>query len=286
MPGNSTTPVPLLSVLEYADQEEAPTPNPDNPALPMEGPDAPVHPEEPVAAAAPQPKRQVSAEPAEQPVTPPHMPHLFFNLKLPTPAPQMPPPPQSPDTPPVCPRRAPAPRDPSPTPDPAPEAPRRSGHTNKGVALALNVWNVTDHLHGNVHGTCVKSYCKPSLCPPLRAPSTQPSPSPSPTPDPTAWQESSAPRLSKEDKEEAAALPGSPQNPDVKSESNEEDIAIDSCEDLALSSACRIVLGEFAHHTRKAQALIAQGLVAVYGPSDSSFLLSLATTPLVRRRSS
>jgi transposase InsO family protein len=71
MPGNSTTPVLLLSVLEYADQEEAPTPNPDDPASPMEGPDAPAHPEEPVAAAAPQPKRQASAEPAEQPVTPP-----------------------------------------------------------------------------------------------------------------------------------------------------------------------------------------------------------------------
>jgi transposase InsO family protein len=37
MPGNSTAPVPLLSVLEYADQEEASTPNPDDPASPMEG---------------------------------------------------------------------------------------------------------------------------------------------------------------------------------------------------------------------------------------------------------
>jgi hypothetical protein len=39
----------------------------------------------------------------------------------------------------------------------------------------------------------------------------------------------SAPILSGKEEEEAAALPGSPQNPDVKSESNEEDIAIDSC---------------------------------------------------------
>jgi hypothetical protein len=101
MPGNSTAPVPLLSVLDHVDQEEASTPNPDNPASSMEGPDAPAHPEEPVAAAAPQPKHQASAEPAEQPVMPPCAPHLFFNLKLPTPVPQMPPPPQSPDMPPV-----------------------------------------------------------------------------------------------------------------------------------------------------------------------------------------
>jgi hypothetical protein len=73
----------------------------------------------------------------------------------------------------------------------------------------------------------IESYCKPSLCCPLRTPSTQSSPSS--TPDPVAWQELSAPILSGKEEEEAAALPGSPQNPDVKSESNEEDIAIDSC---------------------------------------------------------
>jgi transposase InsO family protein len=274
MPGNSTAPVPLLSVLEYADQEEASAPNPDDPVSPMEGPAAPAHPEEPVAAAAPQPKRQASAEPAEQPVTPPRAPHPFFNLKSPTPAPQTPPP-QSPDTPPVRPRRAPAHRDPSPTPDPAPEAPRRSSRSNKGVALAPNFWNATDRLHGNVHGTRVESYREPSLRPTSRAPSAQPSPSPSPTPDPTAWRESSAPILSDEEEEEAAALPGSPQNPDVKSESDEENIAIDSREDLASSSARRTVLGDSAHHTPKAQALIAQGLAAVYGPSDSGEILEL-----------
>jgi hypothetical protein len=275
MPGNSTAPVPLLSVLEYADQEEASAPNPDDPASPMEGPDAPAHSEEPVAAAVPQPKRQASAEPAEQPVTPPRAPHPFFNLKSPTPAPQTPPPPQSPDTPPVRPRRAPARRDPSPTPDPAPEAPRRSSRTNKGVAPAPNFWNATDRLHGNVHGTRVESYREPSLRAPSRAPSAQPSPSPSPTPDPTAWRESSAPILSDEEEEEAAALPGSPQNPDMKSESDEEDIAIGSHEDLASSYARCTVLGDSAHHTPKAQALIAHGLAAVYGASDSGEILEL-----------
>jgi hypothetical protein len=273
MPGNSTVPVPLLSVLEYLDQEEAPTPNPDNPASPMEGPDVPAHSEEPVAAAAPQPKRQASGEHAEQPVTPPRAPHPFLNLKSPTPAPQTPPPPQSPETPPVRPHRAPARRDPSPTPDPPPEAPRRSAHSNKGVALAPNFWNATDRLHGNVHGTRVESYCKPSLCRPSRTPSVQPSPSP--TPDPAVWRESSAPILSDKEEEEAAALPGSPQNPNVKSESDEEDIAIDSCEDLASSSARHTVLGDSAHHTFKAQALIAHGLAAVYGPSGSGEILKL-----------
>jgi hypothetical protein len=175
----------------------------------------------------------------------------------------------------VRPRRAPACRDPSPTPDPAPEAPRRSLHLNKGVALAPNFWNATDRLHGNVHGTRVESYCEPSLRPSLCAPSAQPSPSPSPTPDPTAWWESSAPILSNEEEEEAAALPGSPRNPDVKSESDEEDIAINSRENLALSSACRTILGNSAHHTPKVQALIAHGLAAVYGPSNSGEVLEL-----------
>jgi hypothetical protein len=77
MPGNSTVPVPLLSVLEYADQEEASALNPDDPASPMEGPDAPAHSEEPAASAAPQPKRQTSTEPAEQPATPPRAPDLI-----------------------------------------------------------------------------------------------------------------------------------------------------------------------------------------------------------------
>jgi transposase InsO family protein len=273
MPGNSTVPVPLLSVLEYAYQEEASTPNPDDPASPVGGPDAPAHSEEPAAAAAPQPKRQTSAEPAEQPVTPPHAPHLFFNLKLPTPAPQTPPPPQSPDMPPVHLHHAPAPCDPLPMPDPAPESPHRSSRSNKGVALAPNFWNATDRLHGNGHGTRVESYCEPSLPRPPRTPSVQPSPSP--TPDPAAWRESSVPILSDEEEEEAAALPGSPQDPNVKSESNEEDIAIDSREDLASSSARCTVLGDSAHHTPKAQAFIAHGLASVYGASDSGEILEL-----------
>jgi hypothetical protein len=87
--------------------------------------------------------------------------------------------------------------------------------------------------------------------------------------------ELSAPILSDEEEEEAAALPGSPQNLDVKSESNEEDITIDSREDLASSSARRTVLGDSAHHTPKAQALIAHGLAAVYGASDSGEILEL-----------
>jgi hypothetical protein len=86
---------------------------------------------------------------------------------------------------------------------------------------------------------------------------------------------SSAPILSDDEEEEAAALPGSPQNPDVKSESNEEDITIDSREDLASSSARRTVLGDSAHHTPKVQALIADGLAAVYGASDSGEILEL-----------
>jgi hypothetical protein len=173
------------------------------------------------------------------------------------------------------PRRAPARRDPLPAPDPAPDALRRSSRSNKGVALAPNFWNATDRLHGNVHGTHLESYCEPSLRLSLHAPSAQPSPSPSPTPDPTAWRESSAPILSDKKEEEAAALPGSPQNPDVKSESDEEDIAPDSHEDLALSSARRTGLGDSVHHTPKVQALIAQGLAAVYGPSDSGEILEL-----------
>jgi hypothetical protein len=124
-----------------------------------------------------------------------------------------------------------------------------------------------------VHGTRVESYREPSLRRPSRTPSAQPSPSP--TPDPAAWWESSVPILSDEEEEEAAALPGSPQNPNVKSESDEEDIAIDSCEDLASSSARRTVLGDSAHHTPKAQALIALGLAAVYGPSNSGEILEL-----------
>jgi hypothetical protein len=61
----------------------------------------------------------------------------------------------------------------------------------------------------------------------------------------------------------------------VKSESNEEDIAIDPHEDLASSSACCTVLGDSVHHTPKAQALIAHGLAAIYGPSDSGEILEL-----------
>jgi hypothetical protein len=141
------------------------------------------------------------------------------------------------------------------------------------VTGSNNFWNATDRLHGNVHGTRVESYREPPLRHPLRTPSAQPSPSP--TPDPTAWRESSAPILSDEEEEEAAALPGSPQNPDVKSKSDEEDIAIDSREDLALSSARRTVVGDSAHHTPKAQALIAHGLASVYGASDSGEILEL-----------
>jgi hypothetical protein len=158
-------------------------------------------------------------------------------------------------------------------PDPVPEAPWCSVHTNKGIALAPNFWNATDRLHGNVHGTRVESYCKLSLCCPLRTPSVQPSPSP--TPDPAAWRELSAPILSDKEEEEAAALPGSPQNPDVKSESDEENIAIDPHEDLALSSARHTALGDSVHHTPKAQVLIAQGLAAVYRLSNSSEILEL-----------
>jgi hypothetical protein len=61
----------------------------------------------------------------------------------------------------------------------------------------------------------------------------------------------------------------------VKSESDEENITIDSREDLASSSARRTVLGDSAHHTPKAQELIAHGLAAVYGPSDSGEILEL-----------
>jgi hypothetical protein len=61
----------------------------------------------------------------------------------------------------------------------------------------------------------------------------------------------------------------------VKSESDEENIAIDSREDLASSSARRTVLGDSAHHTPKAQALIAHGLAAVYGADDSGEILEL-----------
>jgi hypothetical protein len=127
-----------------------------------------------------------------------------------------------------------------------------------------------------VHGTRVELYCEPSLRHQWRTPSVQPSPSP--TPDPTAWRESSAPILSDEEEEEAAALPGSPQNPNVKSESDEQNIAIDSCEDLALSSARCTVLGDSAHHTPKAQVLIAHGLATIYGTSNSGKILELTDT--------
>jgi hypothetical protein len=88
----------------------------------------------------------------------------------------------------------------------------------------------------------------------------------------------SAPILSDEEEEEAAALPGSPQNPNVKSESDEENIAIDSREDLASSSARCTVLGDSAHHTPKAQAFIAHGLASVYGASESGEILELTDT--------
>jgi hypothetical protein len=80
----------------------------------------------------------------------------------------------------------------------------------------------------------------------------------------------SAPILSNKEEEEAAALPGSPQNPNVKSESNEGNIAIDSHEDLALCSACCTVLGDSVHHMP-----IAKSLAAVYRPSNSSEILEL-----------
>jgi transposase InsO family protein len=279
MPGNSTAPVPLLSVLEYLDQEEDAEPSTSNPAEPLDVPQEPAHVEQPDETEAPPVKplgeeeTKDDADLPKRPTTPVRAPHPFFNLKSPTPVPQTPPPPQSPETPPVRPRRAPARRDPSPTPDPVPDAPHRSSRSNKGVALAPNFWNATDRLHGNVHGTRVESYREPSLRRPSRTPSVQPSPSP--TPDPTAWRELSAPILSDEEEEEAAALPGSPQNPDVKSESDEEDIAIDSRDDLASSSARRTVLGNSVHHTPKAQAFIAHGQAAVYGPSNSGEILEL-----------
>jgi hypothetical protein len=273
MPGNSTVPVPLLSVLEYLDQEEDIQPSTSNPAEPLDAPEEPVHVEQPARTEAPPLKPPGEEETKDNvdlpkcPATPVCAPHPFFNLKSPTPVLQTPPPPQSPETPPVRPRHAPARCDPSPMPDPAPDAPCRSSQSNKGVAPAPNFWNATDCLHGNVHGTRVESYCEPSLCRQLRTPSVQPSPSPAP--DPAAWRESSVPILSDKEEEEAAALPGSPQNLDVKSESDEEDIAIDSCEDLASSSARRTVLEDSAHHMPKAQVLIAHGLAAIYGPSDS-----------------
>jgi transposase InsO family protein len=280
MPGNSTALVLLLSVLEYLDQEEDTEPSTSNPAEPLDK--EPVHVKQPARTEAPLTKppgkeeTKDNADLPKRPATPVRAPHPFFNRKSPTPAPQTPPLPQSPETPPVRLRRAPARCDPLPTPDPVPKAPRCSARTNKGVALAPNFWNVMDRLHGNVHGTCVKSHHKPSLRRPSRMPSAQPSPSP--TPDPAAWWESSVPILSDEEEEEAAALPGSPQNPDVKSESDEEDIEIDSCEDLASSSARRTVLGDSAHHTPKVQMLIAHGLATVYGASDSGEILELTDT--------
>jgi hypothetical protein len=149
MPGNSTVPVPLLSVLEYLDQEEASTPNPDDPASPMEGPDTPAHPEEPVAAAAPQPKHQASAEPAEEPATPPCALHLFFNLKSPTPVPQTPLLPQSPDTPPVRLRRVPACCDPSPT---------SCAHCTRHPSLPLKLLHLLDTLNCPSVFVCVCLY--------------------------------------------------------------------------------------------------------------------------------
>jgi hypothetical protein len=195
MPGNSTAPVPLLSVLEYLDQEEDAELPTSDPAEPLDAPQEPAHVEQPDETKAPPVKppgekeTKHDADLPKRPATPSRAPHPFFNLKSSTPAPQTPPPPQSPETPPVRPRRAPARRDPSPTPDPAPDAPRRSSQSNKGVALAPNFWNATDRLHGNVHGTRAESYCEPSFRRPSRTPSAQPSPSP--TPDPAAWRESS-----------------------------------------------------------------------------------------------
>jgi hypothetical protein len=144
MPGNSTAPVPLLSVLEYLDQEEDADPSASNPAEPFNAPDEPVHVEEPADDRAPPAKCPVEEETKDnadlpkRPATPVCTPHPFFNLKSPTPALQTPPPPQSPETPPVRLRRTPAHCEPSPTPNPAPEAPQRSVRTNKGVALAPN----------------------------------------------------------------------------------------------------------------------------------------------------
>jgi hypothetical protein len=182
--------------------------------------------------------------------------------KVSHPVPQTLLPPQLSETPPVCLRHAPIHCNPFSTPDTVPEAPQHSLRRNKGVAPGPNFWNVTDYLHGNVHSTRVESHCKLSLHCPSCMQSAQPSPSS--TPDPAAWQELSVPILSNKEEEEAAALPGSPQNPNMRSESNDEDITIDSCEDLASSSACCTVLEDSAHHTLKVQAFIAQGLAAVW----------------------
>jgi hypothetical protein len=170
MPGNSTAPVLLLSVLQYLDQEEDAEPCTSDPAKPLNAPEEPAHVGQPAETKAPPVKppgeeeSKDNADVPKCPATPVHAPHPFFNLKSPTPAPQTPPPPQSPETPPVRPRRAPACCDPLPTPDPVPDAPHRSSQSNKGIALAPNFWNATDCLHGNVHGTPIESYCKLSLC--------------------------------------------------------------------------------------------------------------------------
>jgi hypothetical protein len=144
MPGNSTAPVPLLSVLEYLDQEEDAEPPTSNPTEPLDAPEEPEPVKQPAETKAPPTKppdkeeTKDNADLPKHPATPVRTPHLFFTLKSPTPVLQTLLPPQLPETPPVCPHHAPARCDPLPTPDPAPEAPWRSACTNKGVALAPN----------------------------------------------------------------------------------------------------------------------------------------------------
>jgi hypothetical protein len=200
MPGKSTAPVLLLSVLEYLDQDEDTEPSNSNPAEPLDAPQERAHIKQPARTQVPpveppgKDKTKDDADLPRRPAMPVRVPHLFFNLKSPTPAPQTPPPPQSPEMPPLHPRCTPAHRNPLPTPDPAPDAPCRY----KGVVLAPNFWNATDY------GMHIESYCKLSLCHLLCTPSAHPSASP--TPDPAAWQELSVPILSNQE-EEAAALP-------------------------------------------------------------------------------
>jgi hypothetical protein len=104
MPGNSTALVPLLSVLEYLDQEEDAEPSTSDPTEPLNTPEEPTHVEQPAETKAPpvklpgKDKTKDNADLPKRPATPVRAPHPFFNLKSPTPAPQTLLPPQSPET--------------------------------------------------------------------------------------------------------------------------------------------------------------------------------------------
>jgi hypothetical protein len=93
--------------LECLDQEEDSETSPNDSAESLNAPQEPAHVEHQAETKTPcveppgKEETKDNADLPKRPATPARAPHLFFNLKSPTPAPQTPPLPQLPETPPV-----------------------------------------------------------------------------------------------------------------------------------------------------------------------------------------